>query len=207
MDGNNLGMLARVLLFLFKGVKVIAKLFWFTGLWWFCVPLVVGIGYEEITGTFLQNNQIMDGIFSLLWYACYVLCPLNFIQNIVRMVKKDRKFSFLGLILNRKQKKGFEAKLGGNTVALKTAKDLSGVVFGKSNGKYATMPETTDGHILIVGGAGSGKTAAIAIPTLMSWKERVFAIDIKGELYEKTKKARGEATIKVFNPTDRNAYG
>ena len=77
----------------------------------------------------------------------------------------------------------------------------------KSNGKYATMPESTDGHILIVGGAGSGKTAAVAIPTLMSWKERVFAIDIKGELYEKTKKARGEATIKVFNPTDRNAYG
>lgn len=101
----------------------------------------------------------------------------------------------------------FEAKLGGDTVALKTAKDLSGVVFGKSNGKYATMPESTDGHILIVGGAGSGKTAAVAIPTLMSWKERVFAIDIKGELYEKTKKARGEATIKVFNPTDRNAYG
>ena len=26
-------------------------------------------------------------------------------------------------------------------------------------------------------------------------------------MYEKTKKARGEATIKVFNPTDRNAYG
>lgn len=183
------------------------KLVWFTGLWWFCVPLVVGIGYEEITGTFIQNNQIMDGIFTILWYACYVLCPLNFLQNIIRMVKKDRKFSFLELLLHNRQKKGFEAKLGGDTVALKTAKDLSGVVFGKSNGKYATMPESTDGHILIVGGAGSGKTAAVAIPTLMSWKERVFAIDIKGELYEKTKKARGEATIKVFNPTDRNAYG
>ena len=41
-------------------------------------------------------------------------------------------------------------------------------------------------------GTGSGKTAAVAIPTLMSWKEHVFAIDIKGELYAKTKKARGE---------------
>lgn len=101
----------------------------------------------------------------------------------------------------------FEAKLGGDAVALKTAKDLSGVVFGKQGGKYATMPETTDGHVLIVGGAGSGKTAAVAIPTLMSWKERVFAIDIKGELYAKTKKARGEAQIKVFNPTDTTAYG
>lgn len=207
MDGNDLGMIARVFMFLLKGLKYVLKLVWFTGLWWFCVPLVVGIGYEEITGTFIQNNQIMDGIFTILWYACYVLCPLNFLQNIIRMVKKDRKFSFLELLLHNRQKKGFEAKLGGDTVALKTAKDLSGVVFGKSNGKYATMPESTDGHILIVGGAGSGKTAAVAIPTLMSWKERVFAIDIKGELYEKTKKARGEATIKVFNPTDRNAYG
>lgn len=170
MDGNDLGMIARVFMFLLKGLKYVLKLVWFTGLWWFCVPLVVGIGYEEITGTFIQNNQIMDGIFTILWYACYVLCPLNFLQNIIRMVKKDRKFSFLELLLHNRQKKGFEAKLGGDTVALKTAKDLSGVVFGKQGGKYATMPETTDGHVLIVGGAGSGKTAAVAIPTLMSWK-------------------------------------
>ena len=68
------------------------------------------------------------------------------------------------------------------------------------------MPETTDGHILVIGGAGSGKTASIAIPTLMSWKERVFAIDIKGELYQKTAKARGIENIKVFNPTDRNTF-
>lgn len=146
MDGNDLGMIARVFMFLLKGLKYVLKLVWFTGLWWFCVPLVVGIGYEEITGTFIQNNQIMDGIFTILWYACYVLCPLNFLQNIIRMVKKDRKFSFLELLLHNRQKKGFEAKLGGDTVALKTAKDLSGVVFGKSNGKYATMPESTDGQ-------------------------------------------------------------
>mgnify|MGYP000768197047 CR=1 FL=1 len=130
MDGNDLGMIARVFMFLLKGLKYVLKLVWFTGLWWFCVPLVVGIGYEEITGTFIQNNQIMDGIFTILWYACYVLCPLNFLQNIIRMVKKDRKFSFLELLLHNRQKKGFEAKLGGDTVALKTAKDLSGVVFG-----------------------------------------------------------------------------
>ena len=35
----------------------------------------------------------------------------------------------------------------------------------------------------------------------------MFAIDIKGELYEKTKSARSSAKIKVFNPTDRNACG
>ena len=86
MDGNDLGMIARVFIFLLKGLKYVLKLVWFTGLWWFCVPLVVGIGYEEITGTFIQNNQIMDGIFTILWYACYVLCPLNFLQNIPSVV-------------------------------------------------------------------------------------------------------------------------
>lgn len=41
--------------------------------------------------------------------------------------------------MHNRQKKGFEAKPGGDTVALKTAKELSGVVFGKSDGKYATI--------------------------------------------------------------------
>ena len=44
MDGNDLGMIARVFMFLLKGLKYVLKLVWFTGLWWFCVPLVVGIG-------------------------------------------------------------------------------------------------------------------------------------------------------------------
>lgn len=110
MDGNDLGMIARVFMFLLKGLKYVFKLVWFTGLWWFCVPLVVGIGYEGITGTFIQNNQIMDGIFTILWYACYVLCPLNFLQNIIRMVKKDRKFSFLELFCMIDRKKALKRR-------------------------------------------------------------------------------------------------
>lgn len=201
------GILIQCFMYFLKALKYIFKLAVFTGLWWFVVPLGAGIVYESMTGTYVVNNVVASTLFDLFFYACFVLCPLTFAQNIVRMVKKDRTFSFLKVILNRKEKKGFEAKLGGDTVSLKTAADLSGVVFGKLGGKYATMPETTDGHILVIGGAGSGKTAAIAIPTLMSWKERVFAIDIKGELYEKTRKARSGAQIKVFNPTDRGACG
>jgi len=209
-----------------KALQIVLKVALFCGLAWFIIPLAVwGIG-EAIIGVPMTKGMPLNTVCDILWYLCYVLVPLTLIQNIIRMVKKDRTFSWIGLIMNRQQKKGFEAKLGGATVALRSAADLSGVVFGKQGGKYAVMPETTDGHVLIIGGAGSGKTSAIAIPTLMSWKERVFAIDIKGELYEKTKKARyeaqkaqaaklnegaeskaAEAKIKVFNPTDRNAYG
>lgn len=211
MDGRDLGLLARVFLFAVKGIGKLLKLAIFTGLIWFCLPICLGLLVEIVSGQPFHPNYTNPVLYFLidkvLWYAAFPLAALTLTQNLVRMVKKDRSFSWVNLIANRQPKKGFEAKLGGDTVALRTAADLSGVVFGKQGGKYATMPETTDGHILVVGGAGSGKTAAIAIPTLMSWKDRVFAIDIKGELYEKTKKARSEAQIKVFNPTDRNACG
>lgn len=164
MDGNDLGMLVKVLMFLVKGLKYLFKLVLFTGLIWFCVPLGVAMAYEAITHQHTENSIIMNGLFVVMWYACYVICPLTFIQNLVRMIKKDRTFSLLGLVLSKRGKKGIEATADGKTVAIRTAADLSGVVFGKLGSKYVTMPESTDGHILAVGGAGSGKTAAIAIP-------------------------------------------
>lgn len=178
------------------------------GCWCFLIGIAVWILIEKITKTDIVAGSIADTLLGVYFLRiCPIIVLYVVLQRIVRSIKKDPSFSFFKLIFKTSEQKGFEAKLGGDTVALKTAKDLSGVVFGKQGGKYATMPETTDGHVLIVGGAGSGKTAAVAIPTLMSWKERVFAIDIKGELYAKTKKARGEAQIKVFNPTDTTAYG
>jgi len=81
-----------------------------------------------------------------------------------------------------------------------------GFVFGKDkDGTAVTKPEKTDGHVLVVGGVGSGKSSCIAIPTLRSWNDSVFAIDIKGELYDKTKNYR--PNIKVFNPLNENSYG
>ena len=202
------GIIMQILHFLLKLLQIALKVVMFFGLWWFFVPIGLGMIFELVTGQGVFGNEVMSGICDVLWYSCYVLTPLTFIQNLVRMVKKDRSFSLWRLVLDRAgKKKGIEAKIGGDAVALQTAANLSGVVFGKLGGKYVTMPETTDGHILIIGGAGSGKTAAVAIPTLLSWKGRVFAIDIKGELYEKTKKTRGEGRIRVFNPTDPNACG
>lgn len=82
----------------------------------------------------------------------------------------------------------------------------NGFIFGKD--KYAThdwvvKPETKDGHIMIVGGPGTGKTTCLAIPSMMSWKHRIFAIDVKGELYVKSNRPM----VKVFNPLDHNALG
>ena len=80
-----------------------------------------------------------------------------------------------------------------------------GIVFGKSEGKYIVKPESRDGHTLVVGGIGSGKSSCIAMPTIRAWQSRIFAIDIKGELLTYAKKYR--SNIKVFSPQDRGAYG
>ena len=81
-----------------------------------------------------------------------------------------------------------------------------GFVFGRgTDGYFAIKPETQDGHIMVVGGVGTGKSTCIVMPTLRVWQARVFAIDIKGELSNYAKKYR--FNIKVFSPQDRNAYG
>ncbi|MCL1914959.1 MAG: type IV secretory system conjugative DNA transfer family protein [Eubacteriaceae bacterium] len=76
----------------------------------------------------------------------------------------------------------------------------SGVVFGKHFGNYASKKESLDGHILVIGGSGSGKSSCIAIPTLLSWNGPVFAIDIKGELYDHSQSFRTDAIC--INPLE-----
>jgi type IV secretion system protein VirD4 len=80
-----------------------------------------------------------------------------------------------------------------------------GVVFGKNGRKWVYKDEETDGHILVTGGVGSGKTSCVVIPTLRAWSESIFAIDIKGELLEHSRDYR--PYIKVFNPLDDKSCG
>lgn len=207
---NELGLVMRLIMTLCKLSVVALKIIFFLGLSWFLLPIGLGLLVEIVSGQPFHQNYTNPILFFLidkvLWYMSYPLAVLTFSQNIVRMVGKDQSFSWLKLMKGR-QTQGIMAKADGNTLKMVVGSNLQGVVFGKDGGKYVVKPESTDGHILVIGGAGSGKTSSIAIPTLMSWKERVFAIDIKGELFEKTGKARGVEHIKVFNPTDQQAYG
>jgi len=82
---------------------------------------------------------------------------------------------------------------------------VHGFVFGRLGGKYVTKKEDKDGHILVVGGSGSGKTSCVAIPSLLVWREPVFCIDIKGELHRNTRHNRPNAM--VFDPLSADTYG
>jgi type IV secretion system protein VirD4 len=83
----------------------------------------------------------------------------------------------------------------------------NGFIFGRKYDKIVRRKKEVDGHVLVIGGSGTGKSSCIAIPTLLAWGERVFAIDIKGELYTEVKKRNPNANIKVFNPLNSGTYG
>lgn len=201
--GTFVGIIRMVM---FPIIRVLIKAFKFLGLYWFCFPAVVAILYELLTGGNALHDPIIGFLCDkLLWYLAYVLAPLTTTQNIIRLIKKDNTFNVYRYIWDKmtgvKQTPGTQAKSMNVS-----AKEIHGVVMGKENNKYFIKDEHEKGAVLVIGGQRCGKTTGIAIPTLKSFTGNIFAIDIKGELYEKTAKDRNIELAKKFNPCDPNAY-
>lgn len=57
-----------------------------------------------------------------------------------------------------------------------------GVLLGKKFGQLAYSPEQDEGHILVMGPSGTGKTSALLIPTLRSWQGTALVVDISGDI-------------------------
>lgn len=90
---------------------------------------------------------------------------------------------------------------------IKTKPAEGDFILGRQGSKYVCWNTKNDGHILIIGGSGSGKSSCYIIPFLLyNPNATVFAIDIKGELVEKGK-CRNDPRVCVFSPCDRNGYG
>lgn len=57
-----------------------------------------------------------------------------------------------------------------------------GILFGKKLSLLAYSPEQDEGHILVLGPSGTGKTSALLIPTLRSWQGTALVVDISGDI-------------------------
>lgn len=139
------------------------------------------------------------------WITAWVLMGYTLIQSFTRLFVKDKSFKLYKTLLRGSQSH-FESRYTNPRVNTSIRlSEPSGAVFGRNKGKWVCKPEEMDGHILVCGGPGSGKSAAVAIPTLLSWQSAIFAIDIKGELHQKTKQKRPNS--KVFSLTRADSYG
>lgn len=92
---------------------------------------------------------------------------------------------------------------------------ISGPVFGKTSGPFWSdyyLTNSEQPHSLIVAPTRAGKGVGIVIPTLLTFEGSVVALDVKGELFDLTsraRKARGDSVFKLapLDPEQRtNCY-
>lgn len=57
-----------------------------------------------------------------------------------------------------------------------------GFIFGLQGRKKVYLPNNQEGHIVVFGGSGKGKTSALLIPSLRAWDGPFFTIDISGDI-------------------------
>ncbi len=88
-------------------------------------------------------------------------------------------------------------------------KELAGPIYAKlgsprSRGEYITSSEIP--HSFICAPTGSGKGVGIVIPTLLTYGGSVICLDVKGENFDKTARARASLGDKIyrFSPLDEN---
>lgn len=193
--------------FIFRGIsfigKIIFKILRFTGLWLFFILL---FALDKLTKSEIKDSPIIYNVVGWIVVISLFTLPLYIlINNIIRTVKSDPHFSLFKTLFLNKEK---QAETGTGTKGMKNLAPR-GFIFGKKKSLYVSKLENEEGHISVMGGAGSGKSSCIAIPSLASWQSTVFAIDIKGELSQKTTQLREKKghTVCVLDPTDDFSYG
>lgn len=179
----------------------------YTGLW--TQPLTMGIEFKMLS---LQDSVQITGQ-TLIAMTALSLLPAFYIymsNNIARSGGK-KKFGLLDAFEGKpepyystKKQVAMYPEVPQQLIA--GSRPL-GIVLGKYHGKYVCRPVEQDGHYLIVGGSGSGKSSSLIVPTLLINNDvPAFVLDIKGELSRLAKK-KGDAKVHIFNPNDRRSYG
>lgn len=155
-----------------------------------------GIGYLLIAMMGLDDNSI---------FASIILLFVNiiFFYHIFRFFKRRRNPGW-GILSKTQHNSAFKKEkkiLDPEIPAPLVQEEKTGVFFGEKNGKYVCQDEMIDGHVLVLGGPGSGKSTSIAIPTVRTWqKGSMFVIDIKKELERIGLTAEQRKRTKIFNP-------
>lgn len=190
-----------------KLLNVLINMIAFTGIW--IVPLIQVI-LPKINDGFMDSHIYLISFAAMGWIM---------INNIWSMVCEGKELSEIvigdGLIPDSNIKKEPLQKRSAMYPVVPQellSSEPDGIILGKWRSKYVRIPLSKVFHYCILGGPGSGKTSTILLDTLLanfatkSHKFQVFAIDIKGELNEKST-YRYSDDVMVVNPADRTTCG
>ena len=145
----------------------------------------------------------------VIWLGGYVLYILQKVykEKTGRNYIKDRlgfKMSFFELY--RYFSHADNQLLDLNKFNVEKWQTAKGILFGYGDkGELVKLPSQAEANIFVTGAPGSHKTSGIVLPTCSSYEGSIFAVDIKGEIYKKTKNKRDK--ILRFCPDLCDSYG
>jgi len=155
------------------------------------VPLLEKLGMLFFPADPETAGQLSMLIYLLLW-------PFTGILQVVGTFKAHKIYK--GEQQNAHQTFG-KARFSDSSEVEKAHLNGPGVVFGKQKRQLVTKPPHVEGHSLIVGGTGTGKSRGIVIPSLLLWEGAALVMDIKGELSRITSQRRKLfGPVYIFNP-------
>lgn len=193
------------LMLIFRMMKATFKVVWTVAK---PVLLFTGLLYPVLLSFVSFVIGWQPGLF--WWVIVWLLMAYTLIQSIARLFMKDKSFKLYKALFKGSESRSERRYTNPRVNTALCAPEPSGVVFGRSKGTWVCKKPSLDGHIIVCGGPGSGKSAAVAIGSLLSWgkensQNTFFAIDIKGELHQKTQ--HKVPNNKVFSLTRPDGYG
>ncbi len=189
-----------------------------TVLFGFVLSLVTGLLAATIYANFQERG--VDGLSSLNYLSLLYETPLfkgrvtstfTHALMITAGVATVGTAIAAGIVLRQRQDHGTArwARFGepGLVPYLRRYKKITGPIFGKTSGPGGFGKYLSNGdqpHSLIVAPTRAGKGVGVVIPTLLTFNGSILALDVKGELFELTSRARlarGDRVFK-FSPFD-----
>ncbi|MFL0269250.1 type IV secretory system conjugative DNA transfer family protein [Candidatus Clostridium radicumherbarum] len=176
------------------------------GLFYLVMDIFILGAYKKFLAVKLEDNTLINKIIKSVGIFFLGLMLMGGITNLVTNKVLSSLLGWIWLIgtvyLIYVVFKG--VILGGDAKGIKpSSNDGEGIIFGKKGSTVYSMPETEDGHVIVIGGQGTAKTQSISLPTLFTWNGAAIVVDIKGELHGFTGAYREKvmgSKVYVFDP-------
>ena len=143
--------------------RILWKIILFTGLFWLVGSMFVYIFIENVTP--LDGKSTLSFVVGISILGVGAIGTVyTFLQNLfrffgVRFFGLDPSFKLYQAIPLFRERDGGKVKAAGELMQQLGSREPKGVVFGRRGAQWLCKPEIQDGHILVMGGVGSGKSS------------------------------------------------
>lgn len=163
----------------------------------------VAMGLEASDWMQVSAGSYLFFIVPILAADAYLIA--FWVRGLIRKILKDPAWTYFGRSEARNARGGIDALKGNKPASEVTSGRPRGVVFGQIGRKWVCRKESAGDMVLVFGAPGTGKSQALALPSLSVFDGGLLCIDIKGELWHEV--GSHQQGAKRFAVEDAEAFG